>query len=97
MRRSRRKFSAQFKAKVAIEALKERETLSELARRFEVHPNQISTWKREFQEHADQVFSFGSSSGKEESEVDVGKLYQHIGQLQVENDFLKKSLKKAGL
>jgi len=95
MKRSRRKFSAQFKAKVAMEALKERETLAELAKRFEVHPNQISTWKREFEQRADQAF--GGPSQDNEPEVDVNQLYQQIGQLQVENDFLKKSLKKAGL
>ena len=48
MKRSRRKFSSEYKAKVVIEALKERETMAELAKRFEIHPNQITTWKKEF-------------------------------------------------
>ena len=48
MRKSRRKFSASFKAKVAIEAIKETNTIQELAKKFELHPNQISTWKKEF-------------------------------------------------
>lgn len=89
MKKSRRNFSNAFKAKVAIEALKERETLTELAKRFEIHPNQISVWKREFLENAENAFS--SKNKKEESDNQVDKLYQKIGQLEVENDFLKKS------
>lgn len=97
MKRSRRKFSAKFKATVAIEALKEQKSLSELATHFEIHPNQISKWKREFLDNAEQAFD-GSSSGSDDSEkVDLKELYSHIGQLKVENDFLKKSLKKTGL
>ncbi len=57
MKKSRRKFTDAFKAKVAIEALREREALSELAQRFEIHPNQISIWKREFLENAENAFA----------------------------------------
>ena len=80
---------------MAIEALKERETLSELAKRFELHPNQISQWKREFLDGSERAFD---KSGKEEEPaVDPGELYRQIGELKVENDFLKKSLKRSGL
>lgn len=92
MKKSRRKFTDAFKAKVAIEALKERETLSELAKRFEIHPNQISIWKREFLENAENAFA--SKNKKEETDNQVDKLYQKIGQLEMENDFLKKSYQK---
>ncbi|MFV0231444.1 transposase [Empedobacter falsenii] len=91
MKKSRRKFTDAFKAKVAIEALKERETLSELAKRFEIHPNQISIWKREFLENAENAFA---SKKKEDTDNQVDKLYQKIGQLEMENDFLKKSYLK---
>jgi transposase-like protein len=95
MKKSRRKFTAQFKAKVAIEALKERETLGELAKKYEIHPNQISQWKREFLENADKAFT--GPKDKSEDQTDVKELFQQIGQLKVENDFLKKNLKKIGL
>ena len=93
MKQKRRKFSSAFKAKVAIEALKERETLAELSKRFEVHPNMISKWKQEFLEKSAEIFHKKSDS---ETEVDADKLYSKIGQLEMENDFLKKSLNKIG-
>lgn len=94
MKTTRRKFSAGFKSQVAIEALKERESLAELSKRFEVHPNMISKWKQEFIEHGAEVFKKKKESG---NEIDVDKLYSKIGELEMENDFLKKSLKKTGL
>jgi transposase len=94
MKQKRRKFSGAFKAKVAIEALKERETLAEISKRFEVHPNMISKWKQEFLERSAEVFDKKSDA---DSEVDPEKLYAKIGQLEIENDFLKKSLNKIGL
>jgi transposase len=95
MKKSRRKFSGAFKAKVAIEALKERETLAELSKRFEVHPNIISKWKQEFQERSGEVFEKKSKDPDLEPELE--KLYSKIGKLEMENEFLKKNLKKLGL
>lgn len=92
MKTPRRKFSASFKAKVAIEAIKEQTSLPDLAAKFEIHPAQISNWKREFLKNAD--LAFGSKSEKEDPDVDTAPLYSKIGQLQVENNFLKKVLGK---
>ena len=94
MKRSRRKFSSAFKANVAIEAIKDRESLAELSKRYEVHPTVISKWKMEFLEKSSGVFD--KKSGGEPG-VDPEKLYAKIGQLEVENDFLKKSLNRTGL
>jgi transposase-like protein len=90
MKQKRRKFSGAFKAKVAIEALKERETLAEISKRFEVHPNMISKWKQEFLERSPELFDKKPKDA--DSEVDLDKLYAKIGQLEMENDFLKKNL-----
>ena len=77
MKRTRRKFSAAFKAKVAIEALKVRQTPAQLGARFELHPNQISQWKHDFLVNSDVFFDF--SNGEDESkQVDVNKLYTKI-------------------
>jgi len=95
MKTSRRKFSAAFKAQVAIEALKERESLAELSKRFEVHPNIISKWKQEFLSRAGEVFE--TKSPEKQTQVDIEKLYAKIGQLEMERDFLKKVSKKLGL
>ena len=91
MKKTRRKFASSFKAKVAIAALKERESLAELSKRYDVHPTMISKWKLEFLEKSEGVFDMKSD---EESGVDADKLYAKIGQLEMENDFLKKSLNK---
>ena len=95
MKKTRRKFTAEFKARVAIEAIKEHRTLAELSKHFEVSPVIISRWKKEFLENMSSAFRGGQNA--EEPMVDVEKLYAQIGQLKVENDFLKKSLKKTGL
>lgn len=95
MKKTRRKFTAEFKARVAIEAIKEHRTLAELSKHFEVSPVVISRWKKEFLENMSNAF--GGSQNAEEPTVDVEKLFAQIGQLKVENDFLKKSLKKTGL
>ena len=94
MKKSRRKFTSAFKATVAIEALKERESLAELSNRFEVHPNMIGKWKKEFLANASAAFE---GKQPEEKEVDTEKLYAKIGQLEIENDFLKKTARKLGL
>lgn len=94
MKQKRRKFTVTFKTQVVLEALKERETLQELAKRFELHPNQITQWKRAFMDNAEKAFGENDSP---ESQVDVDKLYQKIGELEMERDFLKKSLWKTGL
>jgi transposase len=94
MGRKRRTFSGAEKAKIVLEALKERQTLSEIAQKYEVHPVQVSTWKKEAQEHLGELFSDKRSRDKEQEEQSqlVERLYQQIGQLQVELNWLKKKI-----
>lgn len=88
----RRKFTSAFKTKVVLAALKEQLTMAELAQKYQVHPNQISQWKREFLEKSEAVFEKESKSRKTESEEREEKLLKIIGQQKVELDFLKKAL-----
>lgn len=88
----RRKFTSKFKTKVVLEALKERSTIAELAQKFELHPNQINTWKKEFLSGAEDVFD-SPSSAKSEEDLEKDRLLKTIGQLKVENDFLKDALR----
>jgi len=90
----RKKYSAEFKAKVAVEAIKEQRTLNEIASEFGVHPTQISQWKKEAQEGLSGVFSGAIVHKSEQDEALKEKLYSQIGQLKVEVDWLKK---KTGL
>lgn len=94
-KQTRRKFTSEFKARVALEAIKNQTTLAELAQKFEIIAVLISRWKSEFIENMASVFE-GPSTSPVES-VDVDKLYAQIGQLKVENDFLKKSCKRLGI
>jgi len=93
-KKSRRKFSADFKAKIVIEALKERNTIEQIAKKHELHPNQITTWKREFLDKAAIIFASEEdySIGKKQQEDLMDKLYSQIGQQKVEIDWLKKKL-----
>jgi transposase len=92
---TRRKFTSEFKKKVVLEALKERNTIQELAAKYEIHPQQITDWKRHFMDNSEAAFErSGSEDGKNaEHEKLIGQLYAQIGQLKVENDFLKKKLR----
>lgn len=90
---TRRKFTPKFKTKVVLEALKERHSLAELAQKYEIHPTQISAWKRDFLDGAEQVFESGKKDARSEAEREKDKLLKAIGQLKVENDFLKDALR----
>ncbi len=92
MKRKRRAFSDKFKIKVAIDAVKGIKTLSELATEYKVHPNQISTWKRQLLVNAEELFASGRKrKGKTEAEL-TAPLYEEIGRLKMDIKWLEKKL-----
>jgi transposase len=83
-------YSAEFKAKVAVEALSEQKTLAEITSEYGVHPTQITCWKKELQERASEIFGKKASKEAKLAEAREAELYRQIGQLKVEFDWLKK-------
>ena len=96
MRRMRMHDSA-FKAKVAFEAAKGEKTISEIASIYEVHPNQVSAWKKEFLERLPEIFNDTSSKDKKANEIKEERYLKQIGQLSVEVEWLKKKCKQLGI
>ena len=95
-KKQRRKLSAEFKAKVALAALREDKTLAQLYAEFQVHSTQITEWKRLLVERAASAFASGAGADRQPA-VDVVPLHAKIGELTLENDFLERALTKAGL
>ncbi len=94
MKSKRRNHGAGFKAQVALAALQGEQTLAELSRHFQVHPTQITKWKKELAAAVPEIFSRRRDQAQQEQQALIDRLYQQIGQLKVELDWLKK---KSGL
>ena len=93
MSKKRKQFQASFKSRVVLEAFKEQQTLSELASKFEIHPNQISNWKKQARELMPELFKKGTLKKTEAKHEELtDRLYKRIGQLEVELDWLKKKI-----
>jgi transposase-like protein len=91
MSNKRKRYAPAFKAKVALAALKNEETIAELAQRFSLHPTLITSWKRALMDGATDIFDKGHKTHKQ-VEGQIDELYRHIGQLKVERDFLARKL-----
>lgn len=90
--KKRKSYASGFKTKVVLGVLQERETVQEIGRKYDLHPSQISSWKSQFLSNASTVFEKGASKTEDDKEKDA--LFKKVGQLQIENDFLKKVLGK---
>ena len=91
---ARRRFTADFKARVALEALRGDKTIQEISTRHKVHPNQVSAWKRQAMDGLGAVFSNGADKARVDREGEIHDLHAKIGQLTVERDFLARGLKR---
>jgi transposase len=91
MPKTRRSFTAEFKAKVTLEAIRGQRTVAEIAQHYSVHPNQVSTWKSQAVEHLQEGFKDGRRRKEADDEALKDQLYQQIGRLKVELDWLKKT------
>lgn len=96
-RRKRRTHKPEFKARVAKEALRGVKTITEIAKEYELHPVQVSTWKNELEDRIEEIFSTTKDTSEEEFEKERDHLHRQIGKLSVEVDFLKKSCRKLGI
>ncbi|HQO64778.1 MAG TPA: transposase [Syntrophorhabdus sp.] len=95
MKNTRRKFSAAFKAEVALEAIKGIKTISEISQEYELHPVQVTQWKKEFLEHAPEVFE-GEKKKREELvqlQAERDELFKQLGELKFQNEWYKKKLR----
>lgn len=99
MSNKRKQYSPQFKAKVALEAVRGEKTVSELSSQYEVHPTMINNWKRQLLEEASSVFDKGNEANKanDSQQGQIDELYRQIGQLKVERDFLASRSAQLGL
>ena len=88
----RKRFSKEFRAQVALAALKGDKTMSELASEFEVHPTQVSSWRKELKERALEVFGTPRDKAGVDKDQLIDELYKNLGQMKIENDWLKKKL-----
>lgn len=93
---SRKQYDNRFKAQVAIEAIKNQRTMAQIASDYEVHPNQVSQWKRQILEESPQLFANGRTQATSDNDQLIAELYRQIGQLKVELDWLQKKTQRLG-